>query len=72
VPIDPLKEGVMKTLAFNGSPKTDKGNTSLILTPFLEGMKEVGSEVELFYTKKLKINPCQGESNCWIKHPGRC
>lgn len=50
----------------------DKGNTSLILTPFLEGMKETGAEVELFYTKKLNINPCQGEFNCWYKTPGKC
>jgi multimeric flavodoxin WrbA len=62
----------MTILAFNGSPKTDKGNTARILTPFLEGLKEAGAEVELYYTKKLKINPCQGESNCWFKHPGRC
>ena len=59
-------------LAFNSSPKTDKGNTTLILTPFLEGMKQAGANVELFYTKKLHINPCQGEANCWFKHPGEC
>jgi multimeric flavodoxin WrbA len=62
----------MKTLAFNGSPKTDKGNTSMILTPFLRGMEQAGSEVELFFTKRLHIKPCQGEVNCWFKHPGRC
>jgi len=62
----------MKVLAFNGSPGMDKGNTALILDPFLEGMKEAGAEVELFYTKKLKINPCQGELNCWLKTPGKC
>lgn len=50
----------------------DKGNTALILNPFLEGMKEAGAEVELFYTKKLNINPCTGEFNCWLKTPGKC
>ncbi len=63
---------MMKVLAFNCSPKMDKGNTALILNPFLEGMREAGAEVELFYTKKLKINPCQGEFNCWLKTPGEC
>ena len=63
---------MVQILAFNSSPKTDKGNTALILTPFLEGMKEAGADVELFYTKKLHINPCQGEANCWFKHPGKC
>jgi len=61
-----------KVLAFNSSPNMDKGNTALILTPFLEGMREAGAEVELLYTKKLKINPCQGEFNCWLKTPGKC
>ncbi|MHA2132071.1 MAG: flavodoxin family protein [Promethearchaeota archaeon] len=63
---------MMKVIAINSSPNMDKGNTSLILTPFLEGMKEAGAEVELFYTKKLNINPCQGEFNCWYKTPGKC
>ena len=62
----------MKVLAVNSSPYMDKGNTALILNPFLDGMREVGAEVELFYTRKLKINPCRGCFNCWIKTPGVC
>ena len=62
----------MKVLAFNSSPKMGKGNTALILNPFLDGMREGGAEVELFYVRKLKINPCRGEFNCWVKNPGRC
>ncbi len=50
----------------------DKGNTALILMPFLEGMRERGAEVELFYTKKLRIRPCQGEFRCVIETPGEC
>jgi multimeric flavodoxin WrbA len=62
----------MKAVAINSSPNMEKGNTALVLAPFLEGMREAGVEVELFYTKKLKINPCQGEFNCWFKTPGEC
>jgi len=62
----------MKVIAFNASPKMDKGNTALILNPFLAGMREGGAEVELFYTKKLHVQPCQGEFNCWFKTPGSC
>ena len=62
----------MKVLAINSSPRMDKGNTALILTPFLDGMREAGAEVELFYTKKLNINPCQGCFTCWLKTPGVC
>jgi len=45
----------MRVSAINGSPKMDKGNTALILSPLLKGMRDAG--VEFFYTKKLKINP---------------
>jgi len=62
----------MKVIAFNSSPKMGKGNTALILDPFLDGMREGGAEVELFYVRKLKIKPCRGEFNCWTKNPGRC
>ncbi|MBL7166317.1 MAG: flavodoxin family protein [Dehalococcoidales bacterium] len=62
----------MKAVAINSSPNMEKGNTAVILNPFLEGMKEAGAEVEVFYTKKLDIKPCQGEFNCWLKTPGEC
>jgi len=62
----------MKVLSFNGSPQMGKGNTSMILNPYLEGMREAGAEIELFYTKKLKINECTGELSCWGKNPGKC
>ncbi len=62
----------MKVLAINSSPNMEKGNTAAILGPFLEGMKEAGAEVELLYTKKLNIKPCQGEFHCWQKEPGVC
>ncbi|MGD9395991.1 MAG: flavodoxin family protein [Candidatus Thorarchaeota archaeon] len=62
----------LKIIAVNSSPNMEKGNTAIILTPFLEGMQEKGGEVELFYTKKLKIRPCQGEFDCAMKTPGEC
>jgi multimeric flavodoxin WrbA len=62
----------MKAIAINASPKMDKGNTAAILRPFLDGMREAGAEVEVFYAAKMKINPCQGDLACWFKTPGRC
>jgi multimeric flavodoxin WrbA len=50
----------------------EKGNTALILNPFIDGMREAGVEVELFYTRKLNVNPCTGEFDCWLKTPGKC
>lgn len=62
----------MKVIAFNSSPRREKSNTSLILDPFLKGMREAGAEVELFYISKLEIRPCTGCFHCWLKTPGKC
>ena len=62
----------MKVLAINGSPHMDNGNTAMILDPFLEGMKEAGADVDLHYTRNLKIGPCNGDMSCWFKNPGKC
>lgn len=62
----------MKVVAINSSPNKDKGNTALILNPFLEGMKEEGAEIEIYYTKDLNISPCIGDHTCQIKTPGKC
>ena len=62
----------MKVLAINGSPHMVEGNTAMILNPFLEGMKEAGADVDLFYTRKLKIGPCNGDMSCWFVNPGTC
>ncbi len=62
----------MKILAFNGSPKMDKGNTALILNPFIQGIREAGADVDLFYTNLLDIRPCRGELSCWQQNPRKC
>lgn len=60
-----------KVVAINSSPNKDKGNTALIVNPFLEGMKEKGAEVEVYNTSELKINPCQGDMSC-MRTTGKC
>jgi len=62
----------MNILAINGSPHMGEGNTAMILNPFLDGMREAGANVELFYTRKLKIGPCNGDLSCWFTNPGKC
>lgn len=61
-----------KVLAINGSPKMEKGKTDKILNPFLEGIKEGGATVELFYARRLNVKPCAGELICWNEKPGEC
>jgi len=63
----------MKVIAINGSPRMEKGHTALILTHFIHGMMDAGSEVELFYARRLKVKPCTcGEMYCWYKKAGEC
>jgi len=35
----------MKVIAINSSPNMGKGSTAMILTPFLEGLKEAGAQI---------------------------
>jgi multimeric flavodoxin WrbA len=62
-----------KVVAINGSPRMEKGNTHLVLAPFLEGMTDAGADVEVFYASRLDVQPCTGEFQCWYgKNPGEC
>jgi multimeric flavodoxin WrbA len=62
----------MKVLALNASPLMERGNTALLLGPFLDGMRGEGCEVDLVYTCKLRVKPCLGDRACWTKTPGKC
>lgn len=61
-----------KVVAVNGSPEMEKGNTAVILNAFLDGMKEAGASVELFYVKRLNVKDCVADFDCWWKKPGDC
>jgi multimeric flavodoxin WrbA len=65
-------KALTKVLAINGSARMEKGNTAMVLTPFLDGMREAGASVELFYAKLVKAKPCTGEFYCWYEKPGQC
>lgn len=63
----------MKIFAINGSPRMEKGDTALILTSFIHGMTDAGAKVKLFYTRRLKVNPCTcGQMYCWYTKAGEC
>jgi hypothetical protein len=62
-----------KAVAINGSPQMEKGHTALLLAPFIQGMQDAGSEVELVYASRLKVKPCTcGVMHCWYRKPGEC
>jgi multimeric flavodoxin WrbA len=62
-----------EAVAINGSPRMERGNTAMVLSPFIEGMTDAGSRVELFYSSRLKVKPCScGRMYCWSEMPGEC
>jgi hypothetical protein len=63
---------IMKAIAIQGSPEMEKGTTAQVLNPFLDGMRSEECEVELHYSRKLKVKPCFGDFACWSKTPGEC
>ena len=46
----------MKVIAINSSSHGAKGATQEIVSPFLEGAKRAGCEVETIFLKKKHIN----------------
>ena len=64
---------MVKAVAFNGSPRMKRGITELLLSAFLQGMRDCGTEVKLFYPSEMKIHPCScGKLYCWNVEPGEC
>jgi hypothetical protein len=62
----------MNVVVLNASPLKGRGNTALVLQPFVEGMKEAGASVDLYHTIDLSVSPCRGDLSCWLKTNGRC
>ncbi|HEY3272563.1 MAG TPA: NAD(P)H-dependent oxidoreductase [Methanocella sp.] len=48
-----------KVLAINTSPETDRGVLSLLLHPFLDGLREARADTELYYTCDPMTGKCR-------------
>jgi hypothetical protein len=63
----------LRILAINTCPRKNNGNIAImLLDPFLEGARESGADVELYYSRDLTIFPCCGNLNCTVRTPGNC
>jgi multimeric flavodoxin WrbA len=68
-----MEVSMSKVIAFNGSPNMEKGDTEMVLSPFLKGVNDAGSNVETIYVNRLKIKPCTcNKMYCWYEKPGEC
>ena len=62
----------MNVLVINGSPRMETGNTQVILTPLLVGMRESGARIDIINLARKNIEPCIGCFSCYAKTPGKC
>ena len=53
----------MKIVGFIASPHKN-GNTAFTVNKILEGAKEKGAEIKVWYTSELDIKPCRGCLGC--------
>ncbi len=60
----------MKVLAIDSSP--DDGIMSMLLDPYLDGIRAAGAEVEVYHGRDLVVYPCCGNLNCTVSTPGKC
>ncbi len=63
---------MIRVAAINGSPRAEKGYTAMLMDPLIQGMRDAGAEVNIFYAKRFKVKPCTGEMHCWYRKPGKC
>ena len=62
----------MNTLILSASRYRRRSITSMLLNPFIEGLREAGIGYTSFNTFDLNIRPCRGDLSCWFKTSGRC
>ncbi len=62
----------MKLIIINGAPRMEKGNTQILLNPFLVGAKGAGADVDIAFLGHKKIKQCTGCFTCYAKTPGVC
>ena len=62
----------MKVLILNSSPKAGRGCTGIMVAALKAGMASAGAEVEVLELARLKVKPCLGCLQCWLKTSGHC
>jgi len=62
----------MKAIVINAAPRMEAGNTQMILTPFLVGLRHEGAKIDVALLARKEINRCDGCFTCYAATPGEC
>ena len=62
----------MKYLILNGNPSGDKGTIDRYIESLANEMRSAGYNTDVLVLRDMKIKPCIGCFNCWLKTPGTC
>ena len=62
----------VKILAINGSHRSEKGFTEIVLKSFLKGAQSANARCEVLYPSGKKITPCDSCGKCLFETPGTC
>ncbi len=67
-----MSKDVSKIIAFNGSHRSEKGFTEIVLRKFLKGAESANAQCEVLYPSKEKIVACDSCGKCLFETPGVC
>lgn len=62
----------MRVIVINAAPRMEAGNTQMVLTPFLVGLRREGAKVDIALLAHKKIKSCKGCFTCYAATPGQC
>lgn len=62
----------MKILILNGNPASGQGQMDSYIDELAAKARIAGHDVNVLVLRDLKIRPCTGCFNCWVKTPGTC
>lgn len=62
----------MKILILNGNPSGEGKEIDGYIKRLAGGIKNAGHAVQVFTLRDMKITPCLGCFDCWVKTPGLC
>jgi multimeric flavodoxin WrbA len=62
----------LKYLVINGNPYSERKEMDKYIDRLFDAIKSAGHEVQKLVLRDMKIKPCTGCFNCWVKNPGNC